>query len=115
MVRNRNELGGVNAVELHAERVLELTRQMLRCARQGDWDSVMERDELRSKQLGKIPGDLGADSSSRARQCLAKSLEVEEKVRKLMVAERDRLGDESRRERQLRTASDAYRQTSDGG
>ncbi|BAU58856.1 hypothetical protein HH1059_21470 [Halorhodospira halochloris] len=115
MVRNRDELGGAAAVELHAERVLELTRQMLRCARQGDWDSVMERDKLRNKQLGGMPDELGADSSARARQCLAESLEIEEKVRKLMVAERDRLGDESRKEMQLRTASDAYRQTSDGG
>ena len=112
MAANYEELGGAEgAAELYAQRVLVLTKQMLRCAKRQEWESVMERDRLRVKQLEKLSGV--SDASSRARRCLADALEIENNVRRLMETERNRLGEASRKERQQLNASKAYSQASD--
>jgi hypothetical protein len=112
---DQKELGGnlEDAAELHAQRVLELTRQMLRSARQQEWESVMERDRLRARQIELIPEHASRGATDRIRQCLNEALEIEKEVRSLMEAERDRLGVEVRKEQQQRNASTAYRQASD--
>ncbi len=96
------------AVATTAARLLELSRQMVRCAEAGDWDGVMERNGLREAQAYRLPDcpeDPGADL---ARRALRRSLELEGRVREMMEAERDRLGMASRDEQRGKLARDVY-------
>lgn len=107
---SNDQLGGTHdAAELYARRVLELTRQMLKCAEQEDWDAVMERDALRVRQMQNMPATFPGSEDEQAAGNLRRALALEDQVRKLMEAERERLGQASRNDKQMREASDAYR------
>jgi len=95
-------------VALAARRLRELSRQMRRCAESGDWDGVMERNELRQAQARQLPDAPDHPAADLARQALAESLECDRAVRALMEAERDRLGAASRDEQHQREAHDTY-------
>ncbi|MBK5937669.1 hypothetical protein CCR81_12710 [Halorhodospira halophila] len=88
--------------------MLELSRQMRRCAEAGDWDGVMERNGLREAHARGLPEDPDHPGADLARRALAQSLECDREVRALMEAERDRLGAASRDEQHHREVHDAY-------
>ncbi|MCG5528807.1 MULTISPECIES: flagellar protein FliT [Halorhodospira] len=99
---------GRAAVAASARRLLELSRQMRRCAEAGDWDGVMERNGLRQAHARGLPEDPDHPGADLARRALAQSLECDRAVRALMEAERDRLGAASRDEQHHREVHDAY-------
>ncbi|WP_200259061.1 flagellar protein FliT [Halorhodospira neutriphila] len=101
-----------------AQRILELSRQMARCAERGEWEAVTERDRLRLQCAQALPERLDQHPGAAAiRHALDESLALDERVRAMMQAERDRLGRAWREERRGQQAHDtyqAYQRLSDG-
>lgn len=91
------------------ERILELTEQMVRCAREEDWVGVVERNRLRDAEARALfDGSIPAGERAFVRERLERVLEVEAEARERMTRERDDLGRASREHHRGRTASDAY-------
>lgn len=92
-----------------AGRVVELTDQMVACARRGDWAGVVERNRLRDAELRALfQGPVLADEEAAIRDALEYCLRVEGEARDLMIEVRDELGEAAREQARGRTGSDAY-------
>ncbi len=96
-----------------ARRVAELTRQMVRCSREADWDGVVERNRLRHLEAEALfQSGFPAGDNEYIRSILEEALSVEREVRERMTAARDELGVEARSSSRHYTASNVYRRFS---
>ncbi len=92
-----------------AERILELSREMARCAEREEWEAVTERDRLRAQYAQVLPERLDQQPGAEAiRQALSEALALDRRVLAMMEAERDRLGRAWRDERLGQQARDTY-------
>ncbi|MFV8833599.1 flagellar protein FliT [Aquisalimonas sp. APHAB1-3] len=96
-----------------ARRLLGLSEQMLRAARQGEWASVAELEAQRrdlSQQLFADP--VPAEAADVVNHCVRELLALDPELIQLAEAARDEAGEAVRRTQTGKTALSAYRRYS---
>lgn len=96
-----------------ARRLLGLTEEMLRAARQGDWPAVAAKEGQRRELSEALFADpIPTEAVETVQHCIRELLEIDPELQRLAVAARDEAGDALRKTQTGKAALSEYRRYS---